>query len=94
MCEWCDKTMKTVTSFEKVRDAQQKGEDNCKKCEKRVETVERFFVTIRKTYEGKVNSLINQMRDDFKEKLKGGNLDGEDIQDMGAEDKASRGSSE
>ena len=92
MCEWCNRTIKTVNTFEKVRDAQQKGEDRCPACLKNVEKLERFFVTIRKTYEGKVELLIREMREDLKKKLNKGDFDGgEDIQDVGSKDKTSRG---
>jgi uncharacterized Zn finger protein (UPF0148 family) len=87
--------MKTVNTFEKVRDAQQTGNTVCPTCLKKVEKIELFFVTVRKTYENKIEALVREMRDDFKEILKKGDFDGgEDIQDVGNKGKAASGRSE
>jgi uncharacterized Zn finger protein (UPF0148 family) len=94
MCEWCGKVMKTVTTFEKVRDAQQKGEEICPTCVKKVEKMDTYFAGARQKYDARIDGLIREMKDDFKATLQKGDFgDGEDIQDVGSEDKASRGSS-
>ena len=88
ICEWCDKVMKTVSTFEKVRDAQQKGETVCSTCLKKVAKVEGYFATLRQKYESRVDGLIKELKKDFRAGLRKGDFDdGKNLQDVGRTNK-------
>jgi len=91
ICDWCGKVMKTVSSFEKVRDAQQMGENTCSTCNKKVEKIDRYLANIKNSYESRVDVLIKELKEDFKAGLQKGDFDGgANIQNVGSEDKTPR----
>jgi hypothetical protein len=91
MCEWCGNTMKTVTSFEAVRDAQQRGEDICKICRRKVAKVDTYFENMKAKCNAQIDTAVKELKAEFKQTLQKGDFDGgENIQDMGSKDKASR----
>jgi hypothetical protein len=94
MCDWCGKTMKTVTSFEAVRDTQQKGDTICKTCRQRVGKIDRYFESVRDRLTGKMDLIVKELKRDFQKSLQKGDFDGrEDIQDVGNKGKATSGRS-
>jgi len=87
-CEWCGKIMKTVNSFEAVRDAQQKGEDKCKTCQKKIGAIDRFLTREREEAKRRLDLVTKELRENFRQKMNKGDLDGEDLQNVGAKNKA------
>lgn len=92
MCDWCGTTVKTVNSFEKVRDAQQTGDTICQKCRKKVAKIDNWFATAKDRYGKELEMLINKLRTEFRQNVQKGEFDvGKDLQDVGGESKGSRG---
>jgi hypothetical protein len=91
MCEWCGNTIATVNTFEKVRDAQQKGQNTCRVCQKKVAKVDTYFNNARQKLDSRMDLLIKEIKNEFKAGLQKGDFDdGKNIQDLGSEDKTSR----
>ena len=94
LCEWCGKVMKTVGTFEAVRDAQQKGEEICKTCRRKVGKIDAYFDSVKSRLDGKMDLIIKELKGDFKKSLQKGDFDGgENIQDVGNKRKAASGRS-
>ena len=80
VCEWCGRIMKTVNSFEKVRDAQQEGEDICPTCLKKVAKMDNYFANAKQQYENRIDNLIKEIKEDFKTGLQKGDFDNEGVE--------------
>jgi hypothetical protein len=87
--------MKTVTSFEAVRDVQQKGDTVCKTCKRKVEKIDSYFSSIKNRLDSKMDMTVKELREEFKKSIREGDFNaGENIQDVGDEGKATPGRSE
>jgi hypothetical protein len=73
-CEWCGKVIKSVKTFEAVRDAQQKKQDICPLCQKKVMLFERFLHNQKEAYKKSLDRITKEFKDEFREKIAKGDF--------------------